>query len=120
MKRLVLVLGLVVLLVPATAMAQRPYSCWIGNFTGNVSSTELPLKNYLMSYSILASADDAVTLTITDAVGNTAFTITTSSATSGESGKFTGYPLMSSDFDYVISDFAGGGTLQIEICGANQ
>lgn len=99
------------------------YSCWdSGAVTGDVS-TAVPFGlggKYLMSYHIVTSADDAVTLTILHPDGATLAAITTTAATSGEFSKFAGFPFLSAKgYSYTITNVSSG-TTTLEICGANQ
>jgi hypothetical protein len=112
-----------VALVPGFAAAGSGYNCWYrASISGNVSTqTAFGLGGkYLYSYNIVTSSDDAVTLTIYHPDGTQLDQITTTSATSGEAGKFSGGPFLSHrGFYYTLTNVASG-TTALEMCGANQ
>lgn len=69
---------------------------------------------YLYSVELFASADDAVDFTINSGLGTELFTITTTSATSGEIAQPTGYYPITRVPNYTLANL-GSGTITIEV-----
>ena len=124
LKNIALTLFLAVPMLASAAFAAGPGPVYTYDLvcTGNVSAFELPSymnNKYLYEAKIVASADDAITLTLTDANSSVIWTgTTTNAATAGE------YLNPASDGYYrvlwpgttlTISDFAGGGTATVTL-----